>query len=130
MNTRFHAAAPTALLALAIAGCGRGSPPARSLDEGAARAALVEALDSWKAGRPHAMPAPGDPALRVADEDWLAGVRLIDYRPSRGEQVVGSRLLCPVTLIVEGPGGRRVERPVRYAVGTDPFPSVIRQDDP
>ncbi|RUL87123.1 hypothetical protein [Tautonia sociabilis] len=117
-----------ALLSLCAPGCGPAAPKERSLDEAAARLALAEALDSWKAGRPHSDPSEEEPALRVADEDWLAGARLLDYRILSGDHVVGATLACPVALVLAGPDGRRVERQVTYAVATDPAPSVIRQD--
>ena len=53
------------------AGCGHRQPPPRSPDAAAARRALADALESWKAGRPHADPSAPDPSLTVADDDWL-----------------------------------------------------------
>jgi hypothetical protein len=117
-----------ALLACGSPGCGPGRPPSRSLDEAAARRALADALESWKAGRPHADPSATDPTLTVADEDWLGGARLLDYRLLPGEQAIGPRLSFPVAIVLDGPGGRRIRKQVTYAVGTDPSPSVIRQD--
>ena len=123
-----RAALAAALLSACAAGCGDQAPPARSLDEEAARLALAEALESWKAGRPHAEPSEAEPTLRVADEDWLAGARLVSYTLLPGDRAVGPSLACPVALELVGPDGRRVEKRVTYAVGTDPNPSVIRQD--
>lgn len=118
---------PLALL-VAMPGCGGGPTPPRSLDEARAKRALTDALNAWKAGRPHDDPSGSGPPIRVADEDWLAGSKLLDFRVEPGDRVIGTRLSCPVTLILAGPGGRRVEKRVSYAVGTDPGPSVIRQD--
>ncbi|QDV36611.1 hypothetical protein [Tautonia plasticadhaerens] len=123
-----RAALAAALLSACAAGCGNQPPPTRSLDEEAARRVLAEALEGWKAGRPHAEPSEADPTLRVADEDWLAGARLSSYAVLPGDRAVGPSLACPVALELVEPGGRRVEKRVTYAVGTDPNPSVIRQD--
>jgi hypothetical protein len=123
-----RAALAAALVSLCAPGCGDQPLPPRSLDEGSARRALTEALESWKAGRPPDRPSASEPSLRVADEDWLGGSRLVSYLVLPGDRVVGGRLACPVSLELLEPGGRRVERRVTYAVGTDPIPSVIRQD--
>lgn len=122
------AALAAALIAVCASGCNSGRAPSRDLDESAARAALGEALNAWKAGRPHDDPSASDPDFRVADEDWLAGRRLLDFEILPGEETVGPRLICPVLLVMEGPGGRRTEARVTYLVTTDPSASVIRAD--
>lgn len=122
------AALVAALIAVCASGCGGTQAPSRTLDESLARNVLVEALDSWKAGRPHAKPSPNNPKFRVADEDWLAGRALLDFEILPGEEAIGSSLSCPALLVLEGPNGRRVESKVTYLVSTDPSPSVIRGD--
>jgi hypothetical protein len=123
-----RAAFAAAFVISCVPGCGDRPLSTPSLDEDSARRTLSEALESWKAGRPHDRPSDSEPSLRVADEDWLGGSRLVSYLVLPGDQVVGGRLACPVSLELLEPGGRRVERRVTYAVGTDPIPSVIRQD--
>lgn len=127
MNLR-TAALLAALIAVCASGCGETRVPSRTLDEAVARDILAEALDAWKRGRPHAEPSEANLELRVADEDWLAGRTLKDFELLPGEEAIGSSLSCPVLLVMEGPGGRRVESRVMYLVSTDPSPRVIRRD--
>lgn len=112
-------------------GCGRGSAPERSLDPESAREILGEALESWKAGEAYDAPSrrAGSP-IRVADEDWLVGARLLEYRIEPDDQTIGADLYCEVNLSLRDSQGRSQSRRVVYAVGTDPTPTVIRQDVP
>ncbi|MEW4570217.1 hypothetical protein AB1L88_20310 [Tautonia sp. JC769] len=125
---RSHTVRVVALIAVCALGCSHQGPPDRSLDPEQAKELLVTVLDGWKAGRPHAEPLESEPSLRVADEDWLVGRRLIDYRLLPGESVVGDRLSCPVGLSMETPEGRRMSAQVVYLISTAPELSVIRVD--
>ena len=95
------------LLALALgfpllvaAGCG-GSVAARPVDEDTARRALHEALEAWKGASP-TTPCRNAPPIRVADEDWLAGARLLSYRVEPGDEQIGTNLTCDVVLTLKG----------------------------
>jgi len=122
------------LLALALgfpplvaAGCG-GSAAARPVDEDTARRALNEALEAWKGGEPHGALSKRPEPIRVADEDWLAGARLLSYRVEPGDEQIGTNLTCDVVLTLKSPNGRKARKRVSYRIGTDPVPMVIRQD--
>jgi hypothetical protein len=122
------------LLALALgfpllvaAGCG-GSAAARPVDEDTARRALHDALEAWKGGEPHDALSKRPAPIRVADEDWLSGARLLSYQVEPGGEQIGTNLTCDVVLTLKGQKGRKAQRRVSYRIGTDPVPMVIRQD--
>lgn len=125
---RLHASPVVALIAVCALGCTNRQPPNRSLDQSLARETLVEVLESWKGGWSHADPLGSDSSIRVADEDWLVGRRLTEYRLLPGESVVGDRLCCPVALTLKTPEGRTAESRVVYQVSTHPGLSVIRAE--
>ena len=109
------------------AGCG-GNVAARPVDEDTARQALHEALEAWKGGEPHDALSKRPSPIRVADEDWLAGARLLSYRVEPGDAQIGTNLTCDVVLTLKGQKGRKAKKRVTYRIGTDPVPMVIRQD--
>lgn len=115
--------AATLVLAVALAMSGCGSAAARPADPDLARQALVEALDSWQRGAAHDA-AP----VRVADEDWLAGARLVSYRVAPSEEAIGAHRRFAVELTLRDARGRAAARKAHYDVSTDPTPAVIRLD--
>ncbi|MFO0953314.1 MAG: hypothetical protein U0835_19585 [Isosphaeraceae bacterium] len=112
-------------LSAVLSGCGGESQAAASADPGRAREVLREALDAWKKGDPHGSPST---PVRVADEDWLSGAKLISYRIAPGDEALGARRRCPVVLTLAGRKGKPQTRTVHYDVAIDPAPSVIRLD--
>jgi hypothetical protein len=126
---------PRALLLLAPAmawgcGCGGSATASRPADPERARQALHAALDAWKAGQTRDDAARLSPPIRVADEDWLAGLKLVDYRLEPGDRVIGTGLRCPVVLTLRDRRGKARKKPVLYAINTDPTLTVVRQDAP
>ncbi len=112
---------------LASAGCGDGAP-SKPADPAMAKVALADALESWKKGEPFDAPSSKNPPVRVADEDWKAGTKLVDYRiDGEGREVVGERSF-PVALTLALAGKKPVVRRVEYRVSTDPVVVVSRQD--
>jgi hypothetical protein len=104
---------PTALrIALVLAmsmlasGCGGGA------DVDKAKAAVKTSLDKWKeAGTPAQLSA-----IEIADPDWKAGYRLLDYQfkdasaqPQQGPRVV-------VTLNLQTKAGKKLNKEVAYEV--------------
>jgi len=111
---------------LAVAGC--GSATAKPADKDVARQALNEALEAWKGGEPHDALSKRPSPIRVADEDWLTGARLLSYQVEPGDQQIGTNLTCGVVLTLKAQNGRKIKKRVSYRIGTDPVPMVIRQD--
>jgi hypothetical protein len=125
-SSRARLAAP--LLLAALAGCAAQATEPTPADPARAREALAAVLDAWKAGEPHDAPARRPDPIRVADEDWLAGLRLLDYHLGEPEPTAGSSLHLPATLTLQGPRGKPVRRQVVYDVALAPAPMVVRQD--
>jgi hypothetical protein len=128
MKKRTFLTIATLALAACAAGCGASAGTARPPDREAARQALRTALDAWKSGEKYNALASATSPIRVADEDWLAGVKLVDYQIESKEDEIGSRLACSVVLTIQDPKGRPARRQVVYNVATEPTPSIIRQD--
>lgn len=116
-------------LLLLPSGCGGPTDAAVVADPARARGALTRALDAWKGGQPHDSPGQLTPPVRVADEDWLSGVALVEYQIGDTQRVQssGGTSYWPVELTLRGAGGTS-KRGVTYVITTDPELSVIRQD--
>jgi hypothetical protein len=110
-----------------LSGCG-GLPPPRPVDAEQARQTLQQTLDAWKAGEEPSSLQGRKPAVHVADHDWDAGVRLLDYTLA-GDQPRGGDLLCRVTLSLENDKGRKYQKAAVYSVGTGSALTVLRGDD-
>jgi len=129
-DNRLHAARLAAgLLMLMMApGCGGGRTEAPPVDADQGRVVLRNALDAWKSGKPSDSLAGETPPVRVADEDWLAGMQLVSYEIDPKDKLIGDVLRCPVALSLKEKTGKGVKKRVYYNVATAPSPSVIRQD--
>jgi hypothetical protein len=117
------------ILAAVSSGCG-GASVAGPADPVRARQVLRDTLDAWKNGESLDAPARFSPPVHVDDEDWLSGVRLVDYRIGPGDEVTGAALRCPVVLTFHRNRGNARTAAVVYDVTTDPAPVVTRLDRP
>jgi hypothetical protein len=117
------------ILAAVSSGCG-GASEAGPADPARARQVLRDTLDAWKNGESLDAPARFSPPVHVDDEDWLSGVRLVDYRIGPGDEVTGAALRCPVVLTFHRNRGKARTATVVYDVTTDPAPVVTRLDRP
>lgn len=113
---------------LLTTGCRRGSPPV-PVDPATARAALDEALSSWKKGEGFEPLARRTPPLRVLDREWRAGERLLDYQLT-DDETVGAELRCRVRLSLQGHDGSPIEKEAVYSIGTGPALTISREDVP
>jgi len=114
-------------LIMSMAGCRVGPRQAGPVDRELAQQSLVAVLDSWKnGGNPNDLKSHS-PAIIVQDFDWMTGYRLVDYRLLDKVFDDGPNLRCPVKLQMMNPQGRKVEKQVRYMVGTDPAITVFRE---
>ncbi len=117
--------------ALLASGCGGSVPTGPdAADPEVARRILNQALDAWKTGKSPADLTTDSPSIRVADEDWLAGMRLVHHESVGEVRVLGATARCPVRLSLRDPRGKAVKKDVLYLVGTGPTASVIRHDGP
>jgi hypothetical protein len=93
------------------------------------RAALVAALDGWKAGKTHAEMAAGSPPLIFQDDDLLGGAKLLDYAIEGDGQARGTGYSYVVNLKVQEKDGAKVrEKRVAYTAVTEPKHAVTRED--
>jgi hypothetical protein len=112
-----------------MSGCGSSTTGAtKTADPNQATQVLKDVLDDWKKGEPHDAPMRRSPSISVADEDWLQGAKLVDYKLESGDKILGRSLSCPVTLSLRLKSGKDTSKKVFYLVNTDPSLSVIRQD--
>jgi hypothetical protein len=107
-DARRQGALGVALLLLLQIGCGGGP------DLEKAKASVKTSLDHWKqAGNPKQL---ADQSIDIADPDWQAGYRLLNYElkdasalPQQGPRVV-------VVLNLQDKAGRKVNKEVAYEV--------------
>lgn len=116
--------------AVLSAGCGRGDialPEVSDADQ--ARQMLQTALEEWKNGTTIYAMREKQPAIHVADEQWLSGGKLRDFAIQGNGQTKGMSIRFDVTLqVANSPAGAWQKRSVRYTVATDPVVSVVRDD--
>jgi hypothetical protein len=120
------------LLCAGMTGCGdaSASPSSAPISIDQARTLLTSVLEAWKSGQTYTGRLESGPSVRVADEDWLATTRLVDFELGNATTVhlVGVSRRWPVVLKLRTPRGQTVKRSVVYEVVGEPQASVVRQD--
>jgi hypothetical protein len=114
---------------LGLTGCGGElNPPPMAGTPESSRAALVTALDGWKAGKSHqelsAQPSP----LYFVDDDLNRGTALLDYRIEGDGKPLGTGYSYVVTLTLQDRGGTARTKKVAYTAVTEPKTAVTRED--
>jgi len=102
-----------ALLLVVAAGCGQVLPP--ETDAGVARAALVAALDAWKAGETPESLEGRSPPVYIQDGAWARGAALESYEVTV-EGRSGLSVRFEVALVLRQEDGEERERVARYIV--------------
>jgi hypothetical protein len=119
------------LLGIMIAanGCARRPEPAATTpyDSELARSTLVSALDAWKRGEARKL-AKGTPAIRLVDDDLIAGLRLADYEIEEPDDPIERHQDVAVILSLRDRAGKVIRREARYQIATDPGLAVLRSD--
>jgi hypothetical protein len=113
------------LVVMVLAGCG-GTQRAADVDPERARDALKTTLDGWRKGDAADALKDGSPSIVAQDLDWLAGVKLVDYKVSGEGKSIAANLYVPVALTLKLPNGKEVKKSVTYVVGTSPYLTVFR----
>ena len=111
-----------------FAGCGSAAASRRR--PRTARAALNDALELWKRGDSLAAPKSLSPPVRVEDESWLAGKKLVSFRIDDRTETGGDRLRYPVLLTLSDSRGKVRKESAVYDIRFDGITTVIRQDRP
>lgn len=121
-------AVPLVGILLFVAGCtGQNHVPPAVADSSTARTALETALEAWKQGSSSEELAENMPPILVADEDWLADAKLVDYQLLPGEETAGVNIRWPVRLTLASGTGRKTIDAV-YVIATSPAIHIARAD--
>lgn len=116
-------------LVIGMVGCGGQSTLGMATTPADAKAAITEALDSWKKGTTQKALAEGKPPLYLQDNSFAKGVPLADYSFENDGKVVGTGISFIVNLKLKGEGGGEGKaRRVAYRVVTKPNRSVALED--
>ena len=105
--------------AVAVAGCDKA--PSASSDPAAAKAALVAALDAWKAGQSLDAHVQANPGLTVSDRYWEKGAKLSSYEIDGDGRPDGYDVAFTVRLTYSD--GKKDKHP--FAVSTTPKLVVV-----
>jgi hypothetical protein len=117
-----------AALALSTLGCdGPNHVPPAAADATVARSALETALGAWKQGASSDDLAKNTPPIVVADDDWFAQVKLIDFTLLPGEEAAGVSIRWPVRLTLSS-GSKQRSIDVVYVIATSPAIHIARAD--
>jgi hypothetical protein len=92
-----------------------------------ARETLIAALDAWKAGNLQALVTLPSP-IRFADDDLIAGFRLVDYQLDQPSAKTRPFRGVTVTLTLCQDNGQSVIRMVQYQIALLPRRAVLRSD--
>jgi hypothetical protein len=116
--------------ALAVCGCGDPKPLDMAATPESSRAALVAALDGWKAGKSVQELAAQSPSVTVMDDDLNRGAKLLDYKIDGDGQPRGTGYSYVVTLTLQDKDGAKspATKKVYYNVVTEPKHTVFRED--
>lgn len=113
---------------ICLAGCDRIQPkPELPYDSGRAKEVLIDALETWKAGKAQTLRSR-KPPVRLVDDDQLEGAKLMEYHLADPEQPIQSYENVPVVLKLRRDGGQVQERPTVYQVTLEPEIAVLRAE--
>ena len=116
-----------AAMLLTASGCGAGATPQLS-DSAKAKAALQNALESWKAGKTPKDLKKQSPPIHVKDVDWDGGFLLVNFKADAEGKLAGYDVNYPVVLELKSPKGVSVKKTAVYTVTTTPELLISRQE--
>ena len=114
------------MLLLAATGCVARAPEIAPPDRAEARERLESALSAWRSGETASRFMERVPNVRVRDQEWLGGTRLIEFEIRTDPQRNGDAWNFHVRLATETPA-RRVTAEVTYLVSAGPPLTILRE---
>ncbi|MDY3556669.1 hypothetical protein R5W24_005839 [Gemmata sp. JC717] len=124
MNTRLTLLA----VALAVTGCGDPKPLPMAATPESSRAALVGALDAWKAGKTPQDLAAGSPPVLFVDDD-INRSKLADYKIEGDGLPKGTGYSYTVSLtLADKDAAKTRAKKVAYTVVTEPRLAITKED--
>ena len=113
---------------LGLVGCGEPKPPPMAGTPESSRAALVAALDGWKAGKSFQDLSSQSPSVTVVDDDLNRGTKLLDYKIEGDPTPRGTGYSFVVTLTLQDKDGKGRTKKVAYTAVSEPKQAVTRED--
>jgi hypothetical protein len=110
-----------------IAGCSGSEPAEEAADSDRMLNVLTIALDAWKEGTAATL-SQRDPPIRLVDDDWVAGRRLLAYRLEDPKAFAFPFESVFVELTLHTANGETVERNVGYQISLTPSLAVLRAE--
>jgi len=112
-----------------LGGCmGREAELPASADPALARLSLEKALTCWCRRSAPEMLQSSEPPITIADEDWHAGCRLIEFQLLSGEIATGATLRWPVRLRLARANGRVQVIDTTYVIAHSHTMHIARSD--
>jgi hypothetical protein len=113
---------------LGSAGCGEPKPPPMAGTPESSRAALVAALDGWKAGKSFQDLSSQPEPVTFVDDDLNRGTKLLDYKIEGEGTVRGTGYSYVVVLTLQDKDGKGRTKKVAYTAVSEPKHAVTRED--
>lgn len=108
-------------------GCS-GQTANQAADSARAKCTLMAALEAWKSGHVESL-STRSPAIRLADDDQIAGMELVDYELDNEAAQIKPFENVRVVLSLRDRQGQTSQKSVTYQVGVTPKLTVIRSDN-
>ena len=109
-----------------MVGCTPRSVPVSDVDQ--ATALITNTFEEWKNGASMDSQRERTPPVYVAEELWLNGTKLSDFKLTRPGEVIGSNIQFTVTLVCADKSGAPKNREFKYLVTTKPACTIARWD--
>jgi hypothetical protein len=110
-----------------IVGCSGSEPAEDAAESDRMLSVLTTALEAWKEGTVATL-AQRDPPIRFADDDCVAGRRLVAYRLEDPKVFAFPFESVFVELTLQTTDGKTVERTVGYQISLTPVLAVLRSE--